>query len=132
MLDTGNSVLVVDDIEDVREGIKNILESEGFAVSSAENGLKALKVLDKNKIDLVVSDILMPEMDGIEMCQKIIELHPDMMFILISGGGRQSGSSGSYDYLQAAKKITGIDDVLKKPFDPEELINLIKSKLGNS
>lgn len=130
MSETGNSVLVVDDVEDVREGIKTILESEGYSVYVAENGLSALTILNANKIDLVISDILMPEMDGIEMSQKIKEMQPEMKFILISGGGRQTSSSGNYDYLRAAKRITGIDDILKKPFPPEELIHIVKSKLG--
>jgi CheY-like chemotaxis protein len=132
MLDTDDHVLVVDDVKDVRDGIKSLLEDEGFSVYIAENGFGALEVLTKNKISLVISDILMPEMDGIEMCAKIKERFPDMMFILISGGGRQASSlSSGYDYLNAMTKLYGVDAVLKKPFNPEDLVNLVKSKFEN-
>ena len=130
MPNTGECILVVDDVEDVREGIKSLLEAEGFAVCTAENGLKALQIIKNKKINLVITDVLMPEMDGIEMCQEIKADHPDMLFILVSGGGNQFSSSGSYDYLHAAKKITGINDVLKKPFEPEKLVELVKEKIS--
>lgn len=132
MTEVKNRVLIVDDVEQIRDGVSSIVESEGYRVYTASNGLKALDVLKNNEIDLIVSDILMPEMDGIEMCNKIKELFPEMKFILISGGGREVKVSSSYDYLDTARKLTGINDILKKPFDPEELISLIDSKLNNS
>lgn len=132
MTEVKNRVLIVDDVEQVRDGIGSIVESEGYRVHTASNGFEALDVIKHNEIDLIVSDILMPEMDGIEMCNQIKELFPDMKFILISGGGREVNVSSSYDYLDTARKLTGIKDILKKPFDPEELISLIDSMLKNS
>ena len=76
---------------------------------------------------MLISDILMPNMDGIELVSKAAQKYPSLKFILISGGGRQLSSE--YDYLDAAKKITNIKHVLKKPFPPSELIALIDELL---
>lgn len=121
-------ILIVDDVREILTGISSILEMEGYEAITAENGIQALEVIDNN-IDLVVSDILMPEMDGIELCQIIRDKFPDIKMILISGGGRQSNLKSNYDYLETAKKLTGVDTLLKKPFNPEELVSQINSKL---
>ena len=123
-------ILIVDDVKEIVSGISSILELEGFETFKAENGVEALDLID-HSFDLVISDILMPEMDGIELCQAIKEKYPDIKIILISGGGRQSNVKQSYNYLETAKKLTGVDTILKKPFNPEELVTLINSKLGS-
>lgn len=132
MNDTTHKVLVVDDVEDIRNGIKDILENIGYIVTTAANGIQAISIIKDKPIDLIITDILMPDMDGIELCRKTKELYPDMKFILISGGGRQTTNPVGYDYLGSAKKLTGINDILKKPFDPQDLIELINSKLKST
>lgn len=121
-------IMVVDDVAEVLEGIASILMANDFSVTKAENGIDALNKIDET-VDLVVTDILMPEMDGIELCQEIRKRFADVKLILISGGGRQSALKKDYDYLNIAKKLTGVETILKKPFDPEELIRQIKSQL---
>ncbi|MFK5893561.1 MAG: response regulator [Pseudomonadota bacterium] len=126
------NILVVDDFEDIREGIKDILENIGHTVIVAENGIQAMKVINDKKVDMVITDILMPDMDGIELCTQIKKTYPNMIFILMSGDGRQMPNASEYNYLRSAQKLTGIDDILKKPFNPYELIELINLRLGNN
>lgn len=120
-------ILVVDDIAEVREGLYQILTDEGYQVSISENGMKALKQLQKTSVDLVITDILMPEMDGMELVKQARNLHPEMQFILISGGGRQLGTD--YDYLEVTKRLTGVAHLLKKPFRPDELVDMVEMML---
>jgi len=129
MSDNGKRILVVDDVEEILSGLSGILMAEGYDVLQASNGVMALQMLDEN-IDMVITDILMPEMDGIELSQKIKDKFPDVELILISGGGRQPAGDHGYDYLKVAKKLTGVESILKKPFDPEKLIELVNSKLS--
>ena len=122
------NILIVDDVEDVRVGMASILESDVRMVHTAANGLEGLEELKKLPFDLVISDILMPKMDGVEFASAALELYPGIKFILISGGGRQY--IDGYDYLEAAQKITGIDHVLMKPFNPVELMSMVDELLS--
>lgn len=122
-------IVVVDDVPEVLNGISVILEAEGFEVGQAINGREALKIVDET-VDLLITDILMPEIDGIELCQTLRKSYPDLKIILISGGGRQSAINSSYDYLEAARKLTGVETILKKPFNPQDLIKIINSELA--
>lgn len=121
--DRQKNILVVDDAEDIREVLKQILQYEGYDVITASNGKTAMEAIDGKRIDLVVTDILMPEMDGMELVNKIKESTPETMFILMSAGGRLPMEE--YDYLEVAKKLTGASVVLKKPFEPTELIDRV-------
>jgi CheY-like chemotaxis protein len=123
------NILVVDDVEDIREVLTQILQYEGYNVIAASNGKTAMEAIDGMRIDLVVTDILMPEMDGMELVNKIKESTPDTKFILMSAGGRYLPAK-DYDYLEVAKKLTGASMVLKKPFEPTELIDIIGNMIG--
>lgn len=124
------NILVVDDFDDVRESLADILEYEGYNIIQASNGLQALEVLSKNVIDLLVVDILMPDMDGIELATEVRKYYPEKEIVMISGGGRRLKKGSAYDYLSMATKLTGIENVLKKPFKPEELFELIGKLLN--
>ena len=123
------NILVVDDVEDIREVLTQILQYEGYNVIAASNGKTAMEAIDGVRIDLVVTDILMPEMDGMELVNKIKGSTPDTKFILMSAGGRYLPAK-DYDYLEVAKKLTGASVVLKKPFEPTVLINIIGNMIG--
>ncbi len=125
-MDRKLSILIVDDVEDVRDALAMVLSEEGYAVTTAFNGNEALKELRNNTFDLVVTDILMPEKDGIEFVAEAKNLYPQLKYILISGGGRSTGSGSVLDYLEISERLTGIKQILKKPFKPEELLTLIK------
>lgn len=130
MENIAKSILVVDDVEDVRELLTLVLREEGYEVHTADNGANALTVLNNTHIDLAVTDILMPEMDGIEFITEASIQQPDLKFIIISGGSRTPVSE--FDYLSITQKITGVKNVLKKPFNPEDLIHLIEETLSES
>lgn len=123
-------ILIVDDYEDIRDSLAAILEGEGCVVVTAQNGREAMKLLEKDKPDLVITDILMPEMDGLELIAEARKIIPEQKFMLISGGGTLFSASDGYDYLAVAKILTGVDTMLRKPFDPGELIKLAKELLA--
>ena len=125
MLENNKTILVVDDDAELRQGLLSLLEDEGFYLEHADSGETALAIVEKISIDLLITDILMPEMDGIELTLKAKKIQPDLKVILISGGGRQLDNVSQYDYLSVGKKLTATDFILKKPFAPQELIDMV-------
>jgi len=117
------TVLVVDDESEIRDVIHVYLRNEGFRVLEAENGIGALERLAKEKVDLVVLDVMMPELDGIRTCMKIRETSGVPIIML-------SAKQEEID------KITGLsigaDDYVAKPFSALELIARIKAQLRRS
>jgi len=113
-------VLVIDDNSDVRESLRWLLESEGYSVSVAANGVEGLRLQRKQPADLVVTDIYMPEQDGIETLWKFREEFPSVPIIVMSGGGAARGT----DYLLVAQEL-GAKKTLRKPLDPQELIDVV-------
>lgn len=113
-------ILVVDDEPMIRDGLKVALEMEGHRTLTASDGNEALKIVDEKKPHLIITDIIMPESDGIEVICTVKENNPDIKILAISGGGRISAS----DHLKIAKQL-GAAGVLTKPFSTEELISEI-------
>lgn len=115
------NILVADDDKNTRRLIKAVLESEHYTVSTAENGVQALEILDREHIDLIVLDIMMPEMDGYEFTETIRSVHNDIPVLMVSA-----------KQLPADRKkgfLAGTDDFMTKPFDDEELLLHIKALL---
>jgi DNA-binding NtrC family response regulator len=127
MTETRHSILIVDDMEDLREALALQLDSDGFAVKTADNGQRALKILASCPCDIVVTDVLMPDMDGIELAQMISRKYPAIDMILISGGSKMY--KVDFDYLDMASKLTGVKTILRKPFEYEDLHAAIESLL---
>jgi len=113
-------ILVVDDEKEIRRLIQIYLNSEGYITLLAENGEEALKILETNEVQLIVLDIMMPKMDGIEACLKIRE-DKNMPIIMLS--------AKSEDMDKILGLTTGADDYVTKPFNPLELVARIKSQL---
>jgi YesN/AraC family two-component response regulator len=113
-------ILVVDDEPMIRDGLKVALEMEGHRAITASDGNEALKLVDEKKPQLIITDIIMPESDGIEVICTLKENNPDIKILAISGGGRISAS----DHLKIARQL-GAAGVLTKPFSTEELISEI-------
>ncbi len=113
-------VLLVDDDSAVREFIALVLTGAGFTVEEAGNGMEAMHRLDEQVPDLVITDILMPQKEGIECIREIRGLVPNVPVIAMSGGG-----GGQADYLRMAA-LLGAAAVLAKPFDPMELVALAR------
>ncbi len=108
------SLLVVEDEESLREGLKLNLELEGYEVTTAENGPAALKMVKNEYFDLIILDIMLPEMDGITVCETIRMQHNDVPILFLSA------RNNSADRVLGLKK--GGDDYLTKPFNLEELL----------
>jgi len=113
-------ILIVDDEDMVRLTLRKFLETAGHEVFEAENGEKGLKAFQDQPADLVITDIIMPEKEGIETIVDLKKEVPDLPIIAISGGGR----IGNMDFLEIAGKL-GARHVLSKPFDRQELLRLV-------
>ncbi len=115
------TVLVVDDESDILEFLKYNLEKEGFVVATAENGKEALEIAYKVKPQLIILDIMMPEMDGVEVCR---QLRSDKVFdqTIIS-----FLTARDEDYSQIAALDVGGDDYITKPIRPRLLISRVKA-----
>jgi DNA-binding response OmpR family regulator len=118
---TKRRVLVIDDNPDIRNTIQWLLEGEGFVVSLAENGRDGLGLQRRQPADLVVTDIFMPEQDGIETIWQLRKEFPHVPIIVISGG---SAAKATTDYSVVAREL-GAKKTLRKPFDPQELIDVV-------
>ena len=108
------SILLVEDEENLHDALKLNLELEGYQVSSAFNGSKALETLQKEYVDLVILDIMLPEIDGIGVLESIRVQNNDVPVLILSA------KNASADKVLGLKK--GADDYLTKPFDLEELL----------
>ncbi len=116
------SILLVDDEEIIRDTGKMILESLGYSVTTAKNGKEALEIYKNsgNGFDLVLSDMIMPEMRGTELYRELSKIRPDVKFILITGYGRHQISSDVRDRIRA---------VIEKPFNIKEVAYRIRDVL---
>ncbi|MEJ5268564.1 MAG: response regulator, partial [Bacteroidales bacterium] len=80
-------ILIIDDERSIRNTLKDILSFEKHHVDTAEDGIIGLKMIEENEYDVIFCDIKMPQMDGIEVLEKIIETHPEIPVVMISGHG---------------------------------------------
>src|SRR5271168_11654 len=106
-------ILLVDDDPMVRETIQHILLAEDHEVTTAEDGREAVDRFAATNFDLVVTDIIMPEKDGIEIIKEMRQQRSDIRILAVSGGGR----IGNTDFLRIAEKL-GAYAIIAKPFDP--------------
>ncbi len=113
-------ILVVDDEELARFTLCEILEGAGHDVTEASNGNEAIERQRGQPFDLVVTDIIMPEKEGVETIIELKRDYPDLKIIGISGGGR----SRNMDFLKLAEEF-GADAVLAKPFSEDELMERV-------
>ncbi|HXC38208.1 MAG TPA: response regulator [Burkholderiales bacterium] len=117
-------ILVVDDAQDIRSLLSAVLTMDGHRVQVAQDGDAALKIQRTTPADLLVTDIFMPNKDGMETIAAFRGEFPGVKIIAVSGGPRQ----GRHDYLKVALEI-GADVCLLKPFGIEELSKTIRSLL---
>jgi CheY-like chemotaxis protein len=114
-------VLLVEDDKELREMLKMSLFRSGFTVMEAENGKDAIAHFKPLVTDLVVTDLIMPEEDGLKVVIKLREMKPSIKIIAISGGGKVGPGS----YLNLAKAL-GADAIFSKPFSINDLISKIE------
>jgi len=117
-------ILVVDDDEHIRYLLEELLESEGFEVDSAVNGHAAVELCKKSNFDLIITDIMMPDMDGLELLMYFRKNNPDMKIIACSGGGRYTDFSG----LKTAV-FMGALEAISKPFENHEILEKVNKIL---
>jgi DNA-binding NtrC family response regulator len=116
------SILVVDDEPGIRELLCMILETAGNRVSSAKDGNEASKVMASTPVDVVITDLLMPECDGLEFITEIRKKFPGVRIIAMSGGGHVARDS----YLRIAKNF-GAHFLLEKPFSQAGVMDAIEA-----
>jgi DNA-binding NtrC family response regulator len=117
-------ILIIDDEAQIREMLGQILTREGYEVVHAPNGKEGMRVCREQTIDLIITDIIMPEKDGIEMILELRHEFPDLKVIAISGGGRL----GPDGYLEMAKKL-GAYRTFFKPFNRKEILKAVRELL---
>ena len=120
-------VLLIDDEQMVRKIVRKMLERSGHEVTEAENGRLGLEQLKTGTFDLVITDIIMPEMEGVETLMTVREQYPSVKVIAMSGGGR----TGNIDFLSAAEKL-GASAILHKPFTLGSLTAAIETTFGGT
>jgi two-component system, OmpR family, response regulator len=115
-----SKILVVDDDAHIRELVKVFLKRDGFEVYEASNGVEALALLETVKAELVILDLMMPEMDGWEVC-RVLKENSDVPILMLTAKGETSQKLRGFQL--------GADDYLVKPFEPLELVARVKALL---
>ena len=119
-------ILVIDDDEQMRVLLRQVMEWSGFTVVDAENGRKGMQIQRRQPADLVITDLIMPEQEGLETIGLLKKEFPGVKIVAISGGGR----IGPEAYLPAAREL-GADLVFSKPFDVKEFVTAVRGLLEN-
>jgi len=120
-----NEILLVDDDATIRFGCAHVLEREGYRVTQAETGRVALQLLRRKKFDILITDVIMPEMDGLELIRSVRAVDPDIRIIAMSGGSFRL----DLDFLSFASAF-GANASLMKPFASHQLLDLLPVRAG--
>lgn len=118
------SILLVEDEENLHEALKLNLELDGYDVAGAYDGAEALKLVQQEYFNLIILDVMLPEVDGFTVCETIRLQHPDIPILILSA------KSSSADRIMGLKK--GADDYLTKPFNLEELLLRVSKLIKKS
>jgi CheY-like chemotaxis protein len=118
-------ILIIDDERPVRAVLRQMLEKEGYEVDEAMDGAVGIRLLQTCPADLVITDLFMPEKEGIETMMEVRRHFPEVKIIAISGGGRM----GKLDLLPMAKSF-GAQRILAKPFERKELLQTVREVLA--
>lgn len=124
-------ILVIDDDQAIRTTIKLLLEREGCDVLLAEDGRKGIQQFQTGQFDLLIVDIFMPGMDGLETVRTIHQLRPETPIIVISGYAFRTTLESVPDFLEMAVKF-GAASSLQKPFRPSQLLSIVAKCLQGS
>jgi CheY-like chemotaxis protein len=117
-------ILLIDDDDDVREAIKTFLEYSSYEVVEARDGQEGLDLLDKERFDLVITDLFMPGKDGLGVILES-EAYSDIKIILITGGDK----AGVLEPIRSVKDTLNIKETLYKPVDPEVLLDSVRKHI---
>jgi YesN/AraC family two-component response regulator len=128
-------ILIIDDERDVRDSVKCVLDLAGYEVLTADNATDALNQLGRTPMDLVITDIIMPKMNGVQAIESIRRAFPLVRIVAISGGGNfgvagyQPTAIATNAYLKSAVEA-GAHMVLTKPFEVDDLLEAVEKLLG--
>ena len=119
------TILIVDDMKEVLNFLETLLKMNGYKVVSVANGVEALEKLRTESFSMIISDILMPVMDGFQLCREVKgdEKLKDIPFIIYTGAYTDKKDE------VLARKI-GVDKLIRKPFEPDEFIKIIQGVIG--
>jgi DNA-binding response OmpR family regulator len=120
-------ILLADDDDSFRKMLGLSLTKLGHDVAEVRNGKEAISVINKEPPDLLITDLVMPEKEGLETIDEVKRKHPSLKIIAMSGGGRVNAT----DYLNIARAM-GADLVLAKPFSIDEMVASLSSLLGRA
>ena len=137
MVKTKRRILVVDDEKSMREILEIFLENEGYSVSAANNGELAVEALRRDIYDLIISDMKMPKMGGLELLKNVKESSPDTIFVVMTAFGTTESAVeamklGAYDYIQKPFQMDDIRLVVKNALDKQKLqkdVSILKNQL---
>lgn len=118
-------ILIIDDDESVTSMLRTVLERNGYEVITAADGREGMRRYNAQPADLVISDILMPEMDGLEALKELRRLSPDVKIIAVSGGGARL----NMDVLRVAE-LLGAAATFKKPYRIDALLDAVRQLLA--
>jgi DNA-binding NtrC family response regulator len=124
-------ILVIDDDRAVRLAVQMVLEREGLEVHVADDGRAGLNAIKAEEFDLLIVDVFMPGMDGLETIRLVHEHRPGLPIIVMSGMSFRTGAAPAPDFLSMATKLGAVCS-LKKPFRPRELLAVIAECLEKS
>jgi len=113
-------ILIIDDEDELRSMLRRMLEQAGHEVTEAVNGAEGIKLYERDRPDLIITDIIMPEKEGVETIIALRQADPNLPIIAISGGGRLEAT----DFLTMAKKL-GARHTLSKPFRRDQLLEAV-------
>jgi DNA-binding response OmpR family regulator len=119
-------LLVIDDDELVRATLVDMLQTAGFEVVTAKNGRVGLELLETTSVAAIITDILMPEQEGLETIREARQRYPSVRILAISGGG----AGGPEIQLLRFAESFGADQTLAKPFTPSQLVAVVRTLLG--
>ena len=120
-------IMVVDDEEDLRAVLRLMLERHGHEVQEAENGAQAIAALRLQSYDLIITDVLMPEEDGIAVAKEVPKLLPNAKVLAISGGGAALPANWSLKVME----MFGVNAALHKPFEEKDLMKVVDDLLAD-
>jgi DNA-binding NtrC family response regulator len=118
-------ILIIDDEPYILLMLKKMLERAGYEVDLASNGREGMAVFEQDSADLVITDIIMPDKEGLELILEMKKKRPELKIIAMSGGGRISPES----YLECARHF-GAEKVFQKPFRQKEIVSAVKELLS--
>ena len=123
---TKATILLVEDEELLRAGVQEVLEIQGYTVITAPDGEQALACVATEAIDLIITDLVMPKMDGVDFVKKLREMKPDLPVIVVSGSTRNIMQRYGIDSIQ----VPGANASLPKPFRSVDLIEQVRLLLA--